>query len=105
MMMRMLVHHPPPLVASSSDGSNMVADIANAVPTSSESCSLPGMGNLVLVGSGNNDLPTTQPVPGDVSDDDATYASLCGVIAEAVVQAGGTFAEAAKWQRQWLAKI
>ena len=96
---------PPPLATSSSDGSNTVANIANAVPTNSESCSLPDMENLVLVEAVTNDLPTTQPMPGDVSDDDATYASQCDEVAEAVVRAGGTFSDATKWQRQWLAKI
>ena len=96
---------PPLLAASSSDGSNPVANIANAVPTSSESYSSPDMENLVLVDAENHDLPTTQPVPGDVSDDDATYASLCDEIAESVVRSGGTFSEAKKWQRRWLSKV
>ena len=94
-----------PPMAASIDGSNTAANMANAVPTSSENSSLPDVGSMALVEAAINDLPTTQPLPCDVSDDEATYASQCDEIAEAVVRTGGTFANALHWQKKWLAKV
>ena len=94
----------PPLEASS-EGGNTAARMANTVPTSSESSSLPDVGSLDYVDAAINNLPTTQPMPCNVPDDEATDASQCDEVAEAVVRAGGTFANALHWQKQWLAQV
>ena len=86
----------PPLAASS-DGSNIVARMANTVPTSSESSSLLDIGSMALVEEAINGLLATQPTPSNFPDDEATDASQCDEVAEAVVRAGGTFANALHW--------